>query len=679
MDNRLSNLYTLLAKQGTPFEINQLAKRFQVSTRTIYSDINKLNEILTAAFQEIIIIEKARVYYSFDNPIDIEKLLLQNSDFVSSDKHIRRIRVLETILLSADIFSTEDLLKKSLVSKNTLLSDLQDIRKKLQKSGIELETVPFRGYRIIGDEILIRNLLAATLEQDPLLFETADFENERQLLTNIEGFIEKICDQIGIQLSDESFQKVLMHFWITKKRIEVGKSLSTTAEKDFLTKEEQALLEYREELEQFFKLPVSSVEQLYLANKLSEGSITKYQELISDKWVTFNLVIETFITAVNDELPELDFKGDQKLYEGLINHLRPAYKRTLAKETLENPMYEYVLEHYHELHLIVCRQISLIEKMLKVEFTDQEISFFTLFFAASLERKKFYVPYKTKIVIICHAGISTSEILKSKIKNIFNVDVIGTFGAKEGINWLESHKVDLVITTISLELKSVPFVQVNPYLSEEDISIISSFIQPVFHEVSVEKLLEMVNRYVVLNPQQVQSLTDEFMNYLNLKSSEKLVREYQPMLREVLTEELIDLHYYAKNRDEAVRRSGELLVKNNLASSDYIEGMIKNVEINGTYIVIAPGIAMPHARPEEGALDIGFSIVTLKEPVVFGHPKNDPVKIVIGLCAVDHQTHLKALAELVEILSDEENVDRFLNAAKASDILAMVKGGRESC
>ena len=679
MDNRLSNLYSLLAKQGKTFEIPYLAKRFQVSTRTIYNDIKKLNETLMAASEEIIAIEKGRVYYSVDNPVEIEKLLLKNSDFISGDKSIRRVRLLETILLLPDYFSSEELLRKTLVSKNTLLSDLQEVRKILQKNKITLESLPFRGYRVIGDEIDIRNLLAATLEQDPLLFETEHYEMEQPLLAEIESFIEKICGQLGIQLSDESFQKVILHFWITKKRSALGKTLAASNKEDILSKEEKALHERCRELTELFRQSINLAEQLYLANKISEASITKYQELLSDKWVTFNLVIERFISAVNMQLPELDFKGDKKLYEGLINHLRPAYKRALANETLENPMYEHVLEHYRELHLIVQKQISVIERMLEIEFTDHETSFFTLFFAASVERSKFYVPHKAKVVIICNAGISTSEILKSKIKSIFSVDVIGTFGAREGVRWIAEHKVDLVITTIPLDLKRVPFVQVNPYLSEEDIQIISEFIKPVVHEINVDDLLRIVNKYVKLSTQQIHNLTEEFKEYLNIRSSENLKREYQPMLKEILSEDLIDLHYHAENRDEAVKRSGELLVNKGLASANYIEGMIRNVEINGTYIVIAPGIAMPHARPEEGALAIGFSIVTLEEPVVFGHPKNDPVNIVIGLCAVDHQTHLKALAELVEILSHEQNVENFLKATNASEILAMVKGGNESC
>ena len=98
------------------------------------------------------------------------------------------------------------------------MSDLQEVRKILQKNKITLESLPFRGYRVIGDEIDIRNLLAATLEQDPLLFETEHYEMEQPLLAEIESFIEKICGQLGIQLSDESFQNGNIALWITKKK-----------------------------------------------------------------------------------------------------------------------------------------------------------------------------------------------------------------------------------------------------------------------------------------------------------------------------------------------------------------------------------------------------------------------------------------------------------------------------
>ncbi|MGG5329972.1 BglG family transcription antiterminator [Enterococcus sp. AZ163] len=678
MDNRLSNLYSLLAKQQARFQISELAAHFHVSTRTIYNDIDKLNELLETVGATEIVIEKGRIQYKCEAPIDIEKILFKNNDFINSDQRIRKIRMLESVLLLPDNFSSETLLQRTLVSRNTLLNDLRAVRKELGNNEIILETIPFRGYRVVGEEARIRNFLAATLEQDPLLFETESFQAERNSLIEIDELIEKICNEIGIQLSDESFQKMILHFWVTKKRLQINKSLKQWQKKEIYNKEEQVLFANKQAIEDRFKQPITKAELVYLANKLSEASITNYQELLTDKWLTFNLIVEQFITAVDQDFPQIDFTTDQKLYKGLLNHLRPAYKRTLAGESIENPMYEYVLENYQELHTSIRTYVPLLETKLKVTFTDQEISFFTLFFAASLERNKFFVPHKTKIVIICNAGISTSEILKSKIQNTFHVEVVGTFGAREGIKWLTENKVDLVITTIPLELKSIPVVRVNPYLSEEDRESIHRFVKPIFREVTIDQLLTIVENYASLSFQATKSLSDELTTYLNLpKSQEK--KEYQPMLKEILTPDLIELNYAAENRDEAVRKSGELLVNSGLATSNYVDGMIENLEVNGTYIVIAPGIAMPHARPEEGALDVGFSIVTLKESVVFGHPKNDPVKIVIGLCAIDHQTHLKALAELVEILSHEENVAGFTSATNKIEIMNIIEGGKETC
>lgn len=151
------------------------------------------------------------------------------------------------------------------------------------------------------------------------------------------------------------------------------------------------------------------------------------------------------------------------------------------------------------------------------------------------------------------------------------------------------------------------------------------------------------------------------------------------MLIEVLNKDLIKTNAEIQTRDEAVRESGRLLCRQGLADESYVEAMLQNVKENGTYIVIAPGIAMPHARPECGAKKIGISLMTLKEPVVFGHKVNDPVKIVIGLCAVDHQTHLTALSELVEILNDKEKIHRILKAESPEEVMEVVMKGEAIC
>ncbi|MFW5895059.1 MAG: PTS sugar transporter subunit IIA [Bacillota bacterium] len=147
------------------------------------------------------------------------------------------------------------------------------------------------------------------------------------------------------------------------------------------------------------------------------------------------------------------------------------------------------------------------------------------------------------------------------------------------------------------------------------------------------------------------------------------------IISKYIHEGLLHAKATAKDRVEAIRLSGDLLVRNNLAKEAYSEGMIATLKEHGPYFVIAPGIAMPHARPEDGALEMGVSIVTLKEPVVFGHSSNDPVEIVIGLCAVDHEQHLELLSKVVDLLSDETLKEALLQAGSAQEMLNVIERG----
>jgi len=88
----------------------------------------------------------------------------------------------------------------------------------------------------------------------------------------------------------------------------------------------------------------------------------------------------------------------------------------------------------------------------------------------------------------------------------------------------------------------------------------------------------------------------------------------------------------------------------------YVEAMVRVTEELGPYAVIAPGVAMPHARPEDGAREVGLSLVVLREGVNFGSP-NDPVYVVIGFAAKDKTSHLRVLQQLAEFLSEPDVVE----------------------
>jgi PTS system ascorbate-specific IIA component len=143
-----------------------------------------------------------------------------------------------------------------------------------------------------------------------------------------------------------------------------------------------------------------------------------------------------------------------------------------------------------------------------------------------------------------------------------------------------------------------------------------------------------------------------------------------PTLQAALADNAIALQYAAADRTEAIVKAGELLVASNRTNNAYTDEMLRAVEDHGPYIVIAPGIALAHGRPSAEVLDTGISLVTLAEPVVFGHATNDPVQIVIGLAAFDHDSHLGMMRELAYALSSPACVNSLLNAVQTEQVRA---------
>lgn len=119
-----------------------------------------------------------------------------------------------------------------------------------------------------------------------------------------------------------------------------------------------------------------------------------------------------------------------------------------------------------------------------------------------------------------------------------------------------------------------------------------------------------------------------------------------------LPEIAVDLSARASDWREAVRLAGLALWRSGATRDTYTDRMIQVVDDFGAYIVIAPGLALAHARPGPDVLADGLSVVTLAEPVAFGHPHNDPVSVVVGLAVATAEDHVTSVAELANVFND---------------------------
>ncbi|MGQ9682449.1 MAG: PTS sugar transporter subunit IIA [Anaerolineae bacterium] len=144
-------------------------------------------------------------------------------------------------------------------------------------------------------------------------------------------------------------------------------------------------------------------------------------------------------------------------------------------------------------------------------------------------------------------------------------------------------------------------------------------------------------------------------------------------LSRMLTADTVALRVRVRDWQEAVCKAGELLVNSAAVEPRYVEAMIRMVREIGPYIVIAPGIALPHARPEDGVNRPCMSLMTLDPPVCFGNAHNDPVSVVVAFGTSESEGHIKALAELARLLEDGEALERIKRSSSPDEILALVR------
>src|ERR1700712_935175 len=124
----------------------------------------------------------------------------------------------------------------------------------------------------------------------------------------------------------------------------------------------------------------------------------------------------------------------------------------------------------------------------------------------------------------------------------------------------------------------------------------------------------------------------------------------------------IVLHASAPDWQHAVLLAGRALEAAGAVTAEYGPRMVAMVEQFGAYIVIAPGLALAHARPGADVLASGMSVVTLAQPVVFGHPYNDPVSVVLGLAVITADEHVAGIAELANVFNEPSAIGRLAAA-----------------
>jgi PTS system ascorbate-specific IIA component len=121
---------------------------------------------------------------------------------------------------------------------------------------------------------------------------------------------------------------------------------------------------------------------------------------------------------------------------------------------------------------------------------------------------------------------------------------------------------------------------------------------------------------------------------------------------------------------DSIRKSCEVLIKDNTVDERYPEGIIETVEKYGPYIVLVPNVAMPHSQENaEGVNKTAVSFMRVSEAVVFDpEDREKDARIFFTLASEDPEKHLENISQLSEILCNEEIVDALIGCENLEDL-----------
>lgn len=200
---------------------------------------------------------------------------------------------------------------------------------------------------------------------------------------------------------------------------------------------------------------------------------------------------------------------------------------------------------------------------------------------------------------------------------------------------------------------------------------------PGFSMPSAEEILKALGPYVELK----NGVTKEKLYKVLNKKMNRLIEQKEdnrPMLTELITPEMIQISDEITDWETAIRLAAQPMVDSQKIEGRYSEAMIEKVKQYGPFIHIGKGIALPHARPEDGVKKLGMSLLKVEKPVLLLDDEKHAIQLFVCLAAVDNEAHLRALSSLTKLLSNRENLEALLAAATKEEITAILARGENN-
>lgn len=707
LNKRCIEILNYLIEKDDYVKTEELAEIYNLTDRAIRYNIDKIETFLVKNGFEYF----ERQYNLGIRLIKDERLKEFLKGFIGNDSGIsryhysyskdERMKFIATKLLQSNQPVNISYFESKLnISKNTVLKELDFLEKWLSDRGLELIRKPKLGITVEGKEAdkrrAIMELVSDTVTPEDILNYTSKKIVQTKInnlqfdilfsdinLDFLDGLLRDAEIELGRKFSDEAYGGLITHLAIMIKRIQLNKEIylpdidMENIKQDMEYKAAQAIIS---KIEEKFSINIPETETGYIALHLLGAKMLKHNDQFrNNEAIPDGLYsVAALMTQEIERIYQVDFgSARDNIIQGLVIHLRPTIYRIKYNLKLSNPIYEKIRTNYNELFLNTKSVVFHLEKYINHVIDDQEISYITLHFGAALENAKAVTRDRPRVVIVCGTGIGTARMVASKITSEFDVEILDTVSCREVEAITGDY--DYIISTVEIpDYDTKKYIRINPLLLEKDYIKLGQYFKFKYNRTEnyynqlklVNRLIDITEKYVKLPDRKL--LQYEFLYELKKVDNLEIEGRNMYMLKDLLTWNTIKVNTECSDWKEAVKHGTQLLIDNGCVEERYYDAIINSFKELGPYMVVAPGIVLSHARPENGVNKLSMSLVTLKNPVEFGNKLNDPVKLIITLAASDNETHLKALSQLMELFMNSEDMELIFKASNKEEVIEII-------
>lgn len=485
---RLDRLFDLL-RNASPIPAARLAERLGVSTRTMRTDVSRLDSELGAHGASIKTKWHEGYYIEVEDESSYTRFIQESSSTPdaapSLDSAIERIReTLRTLLLAEDYLSVGDLAAITLVGENTAASYVATIREMLGDYKLECVSKRGVGLRIFGTEADRRHCLLneVLLGDDPTAGRIGSVERHALPGIDLDELAESVheaFDGSDLVISDLGYRKIICAWGISLMRIASGHIVEMLGTAD--ASEAEALLPFAQELcsswERKHGLPIPECERSRFALAMAQEANPRVaaadlKAIDEDVMLMLGVIARDY---------GIDLRQDETLRQHLAGHLSSIVTTPDTSAARQNPIITTIRQNFPLAFEATMSSASEVLEPRGIVLTEGEIGYTALHIAAALERRHPAHRRKHRLAAVCDSRPSTMEMLLARISTFFGNDVdvcwSGSIGGFHALADDELGEIDCVVSTVPMPGLSMPTLLVDFNLPDQDVKALSRMLE----------------------------------------------------------------------------------------------------------------------------------------------------------------------------------------------------------